>query len=288
MQILKPKLDVIFKMIFGDERNTEIIIAFIAALLDLPKENINKISILNAEVPEEEYDLKFSRLDLRMDINNSGENEIVNIEIQILSEPNYQDRSLLYWSKNFNTQLKTGEPYSKLKRTVCLNIINFDLFKSDIYHSAFTLMEKERHEILTDKIEIHFFELKKLKKFLNEQGENHKTSPMENWLSFVNVETEDDIMLLEKNLHEEDQVLNNAIVVLKRISSDEKAKQIAELREKRLHDEATALEAAEVRGKLSAFISLVKDGILKSSDAAKRLNISEERFLAKMKEAELL
>ena len=42
----------------------------------------------------------------------------------------------------------------------------------------------------------------------------------------------------------------------------------------------------KLEGKLFTLISLVRDGIIESSVAAKRLNISEENFLSKMKEAE--
>ena len=50
--------------------------------------------------------------------------------------------------------------------------------------------------------------------------------------------------------------------------------------------EAKGILLGEAKGKLFTLISLVKDGIIESSVAAKRLNISEENFLSKMKEAE--
>ena len=46
----------------------------------------------------------------------------------------------------------------------------------------------------------------------------------------------------------QDPTINKAVVILKTLSGDEKVKEIARLREKRLHDEASALEAAENRG----------------------------------------
>ncbi|MBR1443453.1 MAG: Rpn family recombination-promoting nuclease/putative transposase [Firmicutes bacterium] len=317
MDILKPKLDVVFKMIFGDERNMNIIVSFVAALMNIPKEYIKKISIMNVEIPIEEYGQKFERLDLRMETYINKRSEIVNIEIQILSEPNYEDRSLLYWSRNFSTQLKSGDTYSMLKRTVCLNIINFNLFECENYYSDFTLMEKKRHEILSDKIEICFFELRKLKKYMEKCGEEYTSTPMENWLNFVNAETEADLMLMEKKIT--DPAMNDAIVVLKTLSGDEKAREIAYYREKRLHDEASVIEYAKKQGReegreegikegreegikegreegikegreegikegtLLILINLAKEGLITVEDAARKAGMSEDEFEDRMK-----
>ena len=42
--------------------------------------------------------------------------------------------------------------------------------------------------------------------------------------------------------------INNAIFILRELNADENMRRIAEVREKALHDEATAMNAAEKRG----------------------------------------
>ena len=218
--IVKLKLDVIFKRVFGDENNTDIIAAFLSALLEIPRESIEKITLNNVEMAPEYLEQKFSRLDMKMDV----DGKTVNVEMQVNYEPDFRERTLFYWSKLYSEELKTGDEYGSLKRTVCINLIDFNLFDCEDYHSQFSVMENSRHEVLTDKLAIHFFELKKSRKY-------HKNSPMDEWLDLINAETEDKTILIIRNL-----------------SGDEKIRQEAYYREKRLHDEATALGHARREG----------------------------------------
>lgn len=233
--IVKLKLDVIFKRVFGNENNKDIIAAFLSALLEIPRESIEEIYINNVELAPEYFDQKFSRLDLRMEV----DGRIVNVEMQVNREDNFQERTLFYWAKMYGEELKTGEEYGLLKRTVCINIINFDLFDCEDYHSHFKVMEKERHEVLSDKFAIHFFELKKIDNVKKNQA-------MEDWLHLINAETEGDLMEIQKTTAIPE--VKNTIVMLRQLSADEKVRQEAYYREKRLHDEASALGTARREG----------------------------------------
>ncbi len=170
-KIVKLKLDVIFKRMFGDEKNEKLIKVFVANMLELRPDSIKHIEITNVELTPEYIEQKFSRLDLRMDVDGS----IVNIEMQISAESDFRERTLFHWSKLYSNDLKSGEPYRNLKKTICINIVNFNLFDTPEYHSHFAALEKNRGELLTDKFAIHFFELKKVNK-----ARKHK--PMEDWL----------------------------------------------------------------------------------------------------------
>ena len=161
-KIVKLKLDVIFKRIFGNNSNKRIIRAFVSDLLDIPLESVKSVSIENVEIAPETLNQKFSRLDLKLDV----DGRIVNVELQVNNDKEFKERSLYYWSKLYSGELKAGGKYSDLKQTICINIINFNLFDCEDYHSHFVIQEKNRHETLTDKLAIHFFELKKVGKFI--------------------------------------------------------------------------------------------------------------------------
>ena len=234
-KIVKLKLDVIFKRMFGTEQNEKVIRCFIASLLDIPKESIRHIYISNVELAPEYFDQKFSRLDLKLDV----DGKIVNIEMQVNKEPNYKVRTLFYWSKLFTEELKTGEDYEELKQTICINILNNNVFDCEEYHSHFEVLERNRIERLTDRFAIHFFELKKVKKSKNPK-------PVEDWLELINAETEDDLMALQQTSTIPE--IQDAIVILRQMSADEKIRQEAYYREKRLHDEASAVNGAKREG----------------------------------------
>lgn len=267
-KIVMLKLDVIFKRVFGNDSNKAIIAAFISDLLEIPRESIKAIYINNVELTPEYLDMKFSRLDLKLDV----DGRIVNIEMQVNREADFKERTLFYWSKLYSEELKTGEEYGELKQTICINIINFDLFNCEDYHSRFKVLETERNEVLTEKFAIHFFELKKLSKF-------KKNRRMEDWLNLINAETEGDLMAIQQTTQIPE--VKDTIVMLRQLSADEQVRMEAHYREKRLHDEATALGSARREGVLDTLASLVEDGILTIDDAAKRANMTVSEFEVK-------
>lgn len=235
-KIVKLKIDIIFKRVFGNEQNEEIIAAFISDMLDIPRNRITHVEIKNVELLPEEIDQKFSRLDLNLIVDGRK----VNIEMQVNKEAAYKERTLFYWAKLYSEDLESGADYSELSQTICVNIINFNLFDCENYHSHFLLKEKERDEIMTDKLAIHFFELKKVGKF-------KKNKRMEDWLTLINAETEGDLMALQQSTTIPE--IQKTIVILREMSADEQIREEARRREKRLHDEATALGHAKREGK---------------------------------------
>ena len=204
--------------------------------------------------------------------------QIVNIELQVKAEDDFGDRTLFYWAKIFTGELSAGDEYGDLRKTICINIINFNYFDCKEYHSHFQPMELHRHEVLSDKMDIHFFELRKLRKSTTKK-------PMEDWLNLINAETEGDLMDIQ-NATQSNEV-KKAIVILREMNADAQIRQEAYYREKRLCDEASALSHAwregEETGILITFADLVKDGILTLADAAQRANMSVTEFEAKIK-----
>ena len=101
------------------------------------------------------------------------------------------------------------------------------------------LKEKERDEVMTDKLAIHFFELKKV-------GKYKRNKRMEDWLTLINAETEGDLMAIQQSTSIPE--IQKTIVILREMSADEQIREEARRREKRLHDEATALNHARKEG----------------------------------------
>lgn len=235
-RIVTLKLDVIFKRVFGDAKHKSIITRFIADLLELQPESIRAIYMDNIELTPEYLNQKFSRLDLKLQV----DNRIVNVEMQVNFEPHFRERTLFYWAKLYSSDLNAGDEYSELKQTICINLINFNLFDCEDYHSHFKIMEQERHDQLTDKFAIHFFELKKI-------GKCKKNKPMEDWLNLINAETEEELMAVQQNTNIPE--IRETIVMLRQLSADEQVRQQAFYREKQLQDEANALKHARSEGK---------------------------------------
>ena len=230
--IVKLKLDTIFKRVFGDPRKKHITAAFLADVFEIPKSRIKDILFENVELPVEYVNQKFSRLDVKLTV----DDKIIDIEIQIWHDTDYAARSLFYWSKLYSDQLKAGQEYNELKKTICINILGYDLFACKEYASHFQVLESSRYELLTDKFGIYFFELQKV-------ASAAKSKRIEDWLNVINAETEDELMAIQ----EKSQIseVREVAATVRELSADEKVRQEAFYREKQLRDQASALKAAE-------------------------------------------
>lgn len=225
---------IIFKKLFAEIK--DMLHSFVASMLDVPQESISDIVITNPELPPKTLAGKFSRLDLSLKV----DDRLVNVEIQVKNDTDYRDRTLFCWAKLYSSELKSGEEYSELKQTITINIINFNMFGGDDYHTEVAAMIKGTGEVFSDKFSIHFFELKKVGK---------KPDPANSrklWLQFINADSEEDLeMISSTNI----PIMQKAVNVIYDMSEDTKIREIARLREKALHDEASAIKNAKAEGR---------------------------------------
>lgn len=164
--------------------------------------------------------------------------KLVNVEIQVKIDNDYRDRTLFYWAKLYTSELKSGEDYGNLKQTITINIINFNMFECNDYHTEVAAMIKGKNEIFSDKFSMHFFELKKISK--------HPKTSREQWLQFINADSEEDFEMVEATSM---PIIQKAVKVIYDMSEDTKTRELARLREKALHDEASALKQVKNEGR---------------------------------------
>ena len=236
-RLLNPKIDFVFKKIFGSEEHPGVLIAFLNAVLKT-KVPIVDVEIKNTDIEKAHIEDKFSRLDVKAKTSNK---EIINIEIQLKNEYNMIQRSLYYWSKLYEEQLGDGDRYDKLCRTVCINILDFKYLKNDRFHNGYRLKEIETNEELTDIQEIHFIEIPKLKKL---NSEEEVVDMLEAWIEFLRDPESEVVRKLEMTNKE----IREAKDTLYKLSRNEKERELYFLREKSIKDEISALANAEEKG----------------------------------------
>ena len=237
MKILLPKVDVIFKLLFGDKRNKEILIDFLQSVLKLPDEEYEQITIVDPQLKRESPDDKLGIVDVLL---NTKDGKILHIEIQVLEQEDLPERITYYNSKMLVTQLKKGKRYSDLQNTVSIAIADFEIIKNsdEKYHHVFHLREEETGIKFTDLIEINTLELTKIPKTTD------NTKKCE-WLQFLKAEKEEEFeMLATRN-----SVIEKAYVELKRLSQDEETRMLYEAREKAIMDEFSRRKSAEEKGR---------------------------------------
>ena len=244
---MKPKNDYVFKRIFGDERNKEILVAFLNSVLS---ERIADIKILNNELNKENVGDKKSILDIRCKTLDGTQ---IDVEIQVLRTLYMPERSLYYWSKMYIEQLKMSEKYGELKKTITINILDFDIIKSEKYHTMFKLKENEENTLLTDILEIHFLEMKKVKAL-------EESDKLGQWLTFIKADSIEGVESMAKVNRD----IDKAYDILTTMSCDDKTRMEYLAREMALHDEATRIDEAIKEGIKEGIEKGIEQGIEKS------------------------
>ncbi len=238
IKLLKPKYDIVFQALFqGNKQN--ITQSFISDIIG------EKIEIIHIETDNNiirEYpNEKAGRLDLKTKF---ADGTICQIEMQIADERNTIKRILYYWSKTYSKQLKRGEYYKDLKKTIGIIITDYEvkeLKEIEELDTKWQIMNtKGGRKVLTEDLELHIIEIPKAKRILEKERYNR----IAQWLMFIdnpNTERVEEIM-------KENKEVEKAKNVLHEMSEDEKLQRLAELREKWELDERSARESWKEEG----------------------------------------
>ena len=250
-----PKMDIIFQAIFGEVGSENITKDFLEKIL---KRKIEKISLdKNPILRRELKDDKLGVLDVVTELDGK---EKCNIEMQLIDKNNIIERMLYYWSKMYTRQIKAGDDYKKLEKTIVILIADFNIkgLEEVEYHSTWKIIETNsvKKLILTDKFELDIIELLKIK------GRENEKDQLLDWLIFLeNPESERVTRKMEEN-----ENLKEAVEKLDRISEDEKMQRIIELREKAIRDEHAIYDKG------------LDDGIEKGIQKGKEKGAKEEKI----------
>ncbi len=259
---------------------------FLSAILKLNPKDIKKTTILNTNLRKIHKEDKQGILDVRILMNDDTE---IDIKIQLAELKVWGDRSLFYMSKMYVDQIKAGQDYTKFKKCVSINILNFNLFSDDLknkqivseqdklsddeFYSCFHIREDNHHFLYTDKMEFHVIELPKLPKELKENSTDILL-----WAKFINAEREEEFeMLASKNTY-----IDSAYERLQIISQDKQKQMEYDARQKAILDyNQMVLEATEnglQKGMEQGLAKGLKQG-LKQGEHEKAIQIAKSMLL---------
>ncbi|MBN1059298.1 Rpn family recombination-promoting nuclease/putative transposase [Clostridium botulinum] len=241
MRKVKPLNDFIFKKVFGEKGNEDILISFINAVLKrTKKEPIVEIEIIDNKQLNKALILdKTGIIDVRAKTS-KGEN--IDIEVQLTDQGNMDKRTLFYWGKMYLENIKQGQDYTSLEKVITINILDFNFLGTESYQSSFHLWEDiEKDYMLTDVVEIHFLELPK---FRNKKDKDYRKNDIERWLMFLEKDIPETTL---KELMSLDTAIEKAEQKIEYLSSDEESMRIYYERERSLHERANMISSAEER-----------------------------------------
>ena len=236
--------DVVFKIVFGSERNAHLLRALLNAILRFTgAERIAEVEILNPFAEKDYHDDKGATLDVRA---RDGQGRLYNIEVQVSNERAYAERALYYATRLFSGQIQRGCDYEDLVQTICISILDFCLFEDvEDIHSIYTVYDEEHRRRLSDILQLHFIELPKFKK----DKPHALRSPFEKWLHilrFAQVYEEGDLPVPQELKEEEG--IEMAIGAMKDAWADSAVQEMIEARLKARLDEFSRIKGAWRKG----------------------------------------
>lgn len=231
--IMPPTVDFCFKELM---RNDKVRKGFVAALLKISPEKVEKTLLLPTIMGRESETDKLGILDVRVLLTDGTQ---MDLEMQVTYFAYWDRRILYYLGRMYTGQLQKGDSYDKLGKCIHVSILDFVYFPDDdeCYRTVH-FRDDKTGEVYTDLIEIQILEIKKLPTELTD-GED-----ILSWMRFFSGKSREEFEHMAKTNEYWDEAYQELI----QLSADEKKKLEYEAREKALKDYNTQMNSSFERG----------------------------------------
>ena len=231
--------DLLFRMVFEADQNG--LKSLLAALLHLKESDITELEIKNPFRFGTRVDEKKYIYDLYLLLNNKQK---IHIELQVLSQSFWTDRSLCYLCRDFG-DLNSGENYKEVKPHIQIDILDFSLFEdSNEFFATYHLANDKTGRIYSDKLTLHVLQLNKTKYATEED----KACGIYYWAKLFKATTWEELKILT----EKQAALQSTVETMYRFTADDYTREEIRAREEELRLQRTIeLEIKEQKDKLA-------------------------------------
>ena len=266
-KLLDPKNDYVFHTLFR-EKNNRITEAFLPSVL---KEKVKIIANLDRHLDISKVTDKFGIMDLNVELE---DNTKCNIEMQVKAYDGELERFLYYLANSYSRQLKKNEDYAEINRCINIIIVNHEIKElNDIenFVTKWAMIETEtKSKILTNKFELYIIVLPKVAK----NYEKNKEDKLIHWGMFFAKPYSKEV----KSIMEENKDIQAIADELEILNGDYEVQRLADIREKAIHDEVSALAFAKKQG-IEQGLKQVKENMLKTAKILLKKGMSVEDII---------
>jgi predicted transposase/invertase (TIGR01784 family) len=242
--LLPVKSDFVFKLIFGDQRNVDILAAFLKSVLDIPDEDYDHLTIVDPYVKKESEDDKYGILDVKV---HTVSGSVVHVEIQVKVIPELTARTIYSQSKLITEQMSSGKKFTAIKRVVSIIITDENFVPGEDYHHQFRYRTNDGMEF-TNLVEINTLELRKL-------PSDDDSSDLWIWMKFIKSDDEEVMEMLAQR----SPTMRKAVGVLKELSADERTRMLFEKREMARMDFESLNDKARADGSNERAVAIARN-----------------------------
>lgn len=210
--------DYLFRAVM--QKNNHVLLGLICSLLHLTPSTVTSVTITNPIELGKSVSAKDFILDIRIILNH---HTLINLEMQVLNQGNWPDRSLSYLCRTFD-QLNQGQDYPEVLPVIHIGILDFTLFpEQPEFYSTYMLLNIRNHTIYSDKITLSVLNLTQIELATSED----QAYNVDYWARLFKATTWEEIrMLASKN-----DFLNEAANTMYSLSAEEQIRQQCEARE---------------------------------------------------------
>lgn len=206
------------------QRNRKVLKALICSLLHLEPAAVTNVTILNPIELGEDIDDKTYILDIKVEINWYL---LLNLELQVINERNWPERSLCYLSRTFDS-LDHGQDYGEVRPAIQIGLLNFTLFEgSPEFYANYYIMNAKNHRIYSDKFRLSVVDLTQIKLATEED----RAYQIDQWAALFTAATWEELEMLAKA----NPNIQEAVFTVAKLTQDEKIRQQCEAREDYYH-----------------------------------------------------
>lgn len=210
--------DFLFKTFL--QSNNKALKGLIAALLHMPAEQIRSVEVIPARDEGDSLTDKTLIMDLLVHFNN---NRIINLEMQVINEHNWTDRSLTYLCRTFD-HLNKGDLYSQVQSVIQIGFLDFTLFPdAPEFYATYQMLNVKTHSLYSSKITLSVVDLTR-KDLATEEDKQYQ---IDYWTSFFKATTWEDI----KTLAKENEYIKEAAETVFKLTRDQQIRRQLEARE---------------------------------------------------------
>ena len=203
--------DYMFHAVF--QKNKTALTGLLSSVLHMEPEKIKSVIITNPIKIGEQIDEKSFVLDIEVLLNNDN---ILNLEMQMENQQDWQDRSLSYLCRSFD-QLYQGEKYVATKPVTHIGFLNFTPFpNTPEFNATFKLLNVKNHIVYSDKFTLNVIDLKHIELATEED----KVWKIDYWARLFTATTWEELKMIADN----DIYLEAATQSMYELSADELVK----------------------------------------------------------------
>ena len=202
------------------QRNNKVLKAFICSLLHLTMKSVCTVEIKNPIELGKHIDDKDFYLDIKVELDH---HTVINLEMQVLNEGNWPERSLVYLCRSFDG-LQKGEDYNEIKSAIHISILDFTLFPQyPEFFATYWMTNEKKHNIYSRKFRLSVLDLKQIE-LATEEDRKYK---IDYWANLFKSTTWEELKMIAKS----DEYIREAVDTVYQLSKEEQIRLQCEARE---------------------------------------------------------